>query len=240
MSLWYAQAGIDVVRGNPLRKNWNAGWQNLNKSELYSLGVVGDSGANYCDLGTLTAPADLTRISSLTLATPMYSAVTMQVRSCLFDTNSSTSGAGYAVAQGYTNADRTFCYNGTSFLAEGGAGTFQVGKQALYGTSYSKAANLGSIYKNGALISSGAYDSAVNVSYGTLCIGGRASNSANLTGFGGTVRFNALFYETLSEAEFRRIGLNPWQLLAAQRRFFLFANPAGPAAVTRSYGYVMG
>jgi hypothetical protein len=224
-SLWYANAGKDIVRGNSLTINGSGG-------TLYGgyLSTPGNTAlANYCDLGTVATPADLTRVSALVIATP----TTLASRNTLFGWVDAGAARYLTFSEGYTDASKSFCYNGADYTGElGPAGFFTANQRAVYGLSYNKNTNVVTAYKNGVGYA-GSFNNASNLNYSAapLSIGGRADGSG-VYGWNGTIELLALFPFELSPAEFATLATNPWRLLAPVKRFWAVPATGSSAGAT--------
>lgn len=233
MSAWYPLAGVDVVRGDRLLINGSTTLTYIVGDKLKCGSSGTNTSADYASLGILASPGDVTRISSLTIATVNPSLFTRQT---LFDvSNNGTTTAGqnsYAIATGHSTSSMIFTYNDDKFATNAFAGTFVANERHVFGSSYSKTSptNTVSYYKDGSLLGTAAYDSAVNVRYGTYpyVIGGRKPSSGSHGDvWGGTLELNVLFPFVLTSAEFWALSQNPWQLFESARRAVFFAAPAG-------------
>lgn len=139
----------------------------------------------------------------------------------------------FAMCQGYSASDKCFLYVGVDFFAEVVSGFFVSGQRAVYGVSYdSTASTTCKIYKNGVVAASGnlsASHGAVNNASSTFSVGAaliNATNPGDVTQFDGSIELVVLNKGLWTDAQFKQLYENPWQIFAPTPPPIYFGAPA--------------
>lgn len=218
VSLWYANAGCDVVSGRPLVLHGAATMPANGK--LVSAGSWTTS--DFAEVGTITARQDNSRITLLTIAT---------VGSGVGNRNNlvqlGAEQVGILLATGYSTATKAFMYDSTNFVSENGTNVFVSGERGCWVATYNSNLSVGTatIYKNGAQSFQQTAVGGPAIVYGTNYITG-VKGSLQLA-WDGSKELVVMLETDLQAGEVASLSANPWQLLQPQPRYWFFGPAAG-------------